>query len=107
MRLPIDTTNLGFICAGEPEAVVDYDTRRPKTDETGIPLYAVPLVAMADGTAEVISVKVAGEPKGVGQGNPVRLAGLVALPWAMGDRSGVAYRAARIEPVRPETKAGS
>jgi hypothetical protein len=107
MRLPIDTTNLGFICAGNPEAVVDFDTRRPKTDETGTPLFAVPLVAMADGTAEVISVKVAGEPKGVATGAPVRLAGLVALPWSMGDRSGVAYRATRIEPTRTETKAGS
>jgi len=110
MRLPIDTSNLAFICAGQPEAVVDFDTRRPKTDERGTPLYQVALVAMADGVAEVIAVKVAGEPRGLTQGGPVRITGLSALPWAMGDRSGIAYRAAALEPATPartEAKAGS
>lgn len=110
MRLPIDTTNLAFICAGQPEPVVDFDTRRPKTDENGQPLFQVPLVAMTDGIAEVLAVKVAGAPAGLVQGGPVRISGLTALPWAMGDRSGIAYRAARLEPTNPtrtETKAGS
>lgn len=107
MRLPIDTTSLAFICAGQPEAVVEFETRRPKTDESGVPLYQVPLVAMADGDAEVIAVKVAGEPTGLVQGAPVRITGLSALPWTMGDRSGISYRASRLQPgtSRPETKA--
>ncbi|HWG72949.1 MAG TPA: hypothetical protein VG184_02715 [Acidimicrobiales bacterium] len=107
MRLPIDTGALSFICAGAPEAVVDYDTRRPKTDEAGMPLYSLPVVAMSDGTAEVISVKVAGEPKTATPGSALRLVGLVALPWAMGDRSGVAYRAARVEITKPEPRPGT
>jgi len=106
MRLPIDTNLVSFICAGNPEPVVDFETRRPKTDEAGNPLYQVPLVAMSDGAAEVIAVKVPGEPKGVSQGAQVRLSGLVALPWAMGDRSGVAYRASKVEPVAPTRQAG-
>ncbi len=53
---------------------------------------------MTDGGAEVISVKVAGEPKGASQGLALKLAGLIAQPWAMGDRSGIAFRASRIEP---------
>ena len=106
MRLPIDTNLVSFICAGAPEAVVDFESRRPKTDETGTPLYQVALVAMSDGVAEVIAVKVPGEPKGISQGAQVRPTGLIALPWAMGDRSGVAYRATRIEPVAP-ARAGS
>jgi hypothetical protein len=99
MRLPIDTTALAFICAGAAQAAVDYDTRRPKTDDNGIPLFQVALVAMGDGTADVINCKIPGEPTGLAAGGPVRLVELVAIPWTMGDRSGVAYRATRIEPL--------
>lgn len=99
MRLPIDTAGMTFLCAVAPEPVVDFDTKRPKADENGAPLYAVQLVLLADGGAEVIVAKVAGEPpSGVVQGAKVRVTGLVASPWAMNDRSGVAFRAERIEP---------
>lgn len=98
MRLPIDTSGMSFFAALGPEPVIDFDTKRPKTDETGAPLFAVQVVAVADGGAEVVTVKVAGEPKGVSQGQPVRVVGLVATPWSMGERSGVAFRAERIEP---------
>ena len=54
---------------------------------------------MADGAAEVISVKVPGEPKGITQGTAIKVSGLVATPWTMGDRNGVAYRATQIEPL--------
>jgi hypothetical protein len=67
-------------------------------DENGAPLHSVQLVALNDGGAEVIAVKVAGQPKGVSQGTTVKVTGLVATPWSMGDRSGVAYRADQIEP---------
>ena len=99
MKLPIDTSALRFLCAVAPEPVIDFDSKRPKTDESGAPLYAVQLVVLADGGAEVITAKVAGEPKGVTAGATVRVVGLVANPWAMGERSGVAYRAERIEPM--------
>jgi hypothetical protein len=107
MRLPIDTTSLAFICAGEAQAAVDYDTRRPKTDDNGVPLYQVAMVAMSDGNAEVINCKVAGQPIGLTAGGPVRLVELVAIPWAMGDRSGVAYRATRVEPLTPPPTAAT
>jgi len=110
MRLPIDITRLSFICAGEPEPVVDFESRRPKTDENGQPLYQVALVAMTDGVAEVITVKVPGAPQGLVKGAPVRLSGLTALAWAMRDRNGVAYRVDKLEPATParqEAKAGS
>ncbi|MDP8969705.1 MAG: hypothetical protein M3N52_04260 [Actinomycetota bacterium] len=96
MKLPIDTDQMTFICTAAPEPVRDFETKQPKADENGEPLYAVQLVAMADGTAEIISVKVPGQPS-VDQGAMVRPTALVASPWTMGDRSGVAYRAARIE----------
>ena len=99
MKLPIDTTGMTFLAAGPPEPVLDFESKTPKVDENGAPLHSVQLVALNDGDAEVIGVKVAGQPKGVGQGTAVKVTGLVATPWSMGDRSGVAYRAAQIEPL--------
>ena len=85
--------------------MVDFETRRPKADENGEPLYMVQLIAMTDGAAEIIAVKVPGMPSGLRQGHPVKVHGLVAQPWTMNDRSGVAFRAARVEPAVPQPKA--
>ncbi len=98
MKLPIDTAGLTFLAAAAPEPALDYETKAAKVDERGVPIFAVQIVALVDGGAEVLAVKVAGEPKGVTQGSTVKLVGLTAQPWAMGDRSGVAFRASRIEP---------
>jgi hypothetical protein len=104
MRLRIDTVGMTFMAAGPPEPVVDFDTKQPRTDtETGQALFAVQVVVLADGGADVIGVKVAGEPKGIAQGSPIKVTGLVASPWSMGDRSGVAFRAAAIEPAAATT----
>lgn len=77
---------------------MDFDSKAPKTDESGQPVFSVQVVALTDGGAEVLSVKTSGEPKGITKGASIKVAGLTAQPWAMGDRSGVAFRAARIEP---------
>jgi hypothetical protein len=98
MKLPIDTAGITFLAAGSPEPALDYDTKTAKVDESGQTIFSLQVVALSDGGAEVIAVKVAGEPKGVAQGAALKLVGLTAQPWSMGDRSGVAFRAARIEP---------
>ena len=41
----------------------------------------------------------------LGQGTPVKVHGLVAQPWTMADRSGVSFRAARVEPAVAAAKA--
>jgi hypothetical protein len=106
MRLPIDTSAISFLCALPPEPVVDFDTRRPKADENGEPLYVVQLLVMGEESADLIAVKVPGVlSSGIRQGHPVKVSGLVAQPWTMNDRSGVAFRAARIEPAVPQAKA--
>jgi hypothetical protein len=106
MKLPVDTSAIAFLCAVEAEPVVDFETKRPRADENGEPLYVVQLIAMTDGAAEIIAVKVPGQPStSIRQGHPVRVHGLVAQPWTMADRSGVAFRAARIEPAVPQAKA--
>jgi hypothetical protein len=66
----------------------------------------VQLIAMTDGAAEILAVKVPGMPsQAIRQGHPVKVHGLVAQPWTMQDRAGVAFRAARIEPAVPAAKA--
>ena len=62
MKLPVDTSAISFLCALAPEPVVDFETKRPRADENGEPLYMVQLIAMTDGAAEIIAVKVAGQP---------------------------------------------
>jgi hypothetical protein len=76
MKLPVDTSAIAFLCAVEAEPVVDFETKRPRADENGEPLYLVQLIAMTDGAAEILAVKVA-----------------------------VAFRAARVEPVVAQAKA--
>jgi hypothetical protein len=105
MKLPVDTSAIAFLCAMPPEPVVDFETKRPRADENGEPLYVVQLVALAENSAEILAVKVPGMPSGIRQGHPVKVTGLVAQPWTMADRSGVAFRAARIEPAVPAAKA--
>lgn len=98
VKLPIDTAGMTFLCVAPPEPVRDFDTKRPKADENGEPIYSVQLVAMAGPSAEIITVKVSGEPRNVNQGGLVKVTGLVASPWSMSDRSGVSFRATKIEP---------
>jgi hypothetical protein len=105
VKLPVDTSAIAFLCAVEAEPVVDFETKRPRADENGEPLYVVQLIALTDGAAEIIAVKVPGLPSGLRQGHPVKVSGLVAQPWTMADRSGVAFRAARIEPAVPQPQA--
>jgi hypothetical protein len=105
MKFPVDTSAIAFLCALEPQPVLDFETRRPRADENGEPLYVVQLIALAEGAAEILAVKVAGMPSGIRQGHPVKVHGLVAQPWTMNDRAGVAFRAAKVEPVVAQAKA--
>jgi hypothetical protein len=106
MKLPVDTSAIAFLCALEPQPLLEFDTKRPRADENGEPLYVIQLIALAEGAAEILAVKVPGQPSaGIRQGHPVKVTGLVAQPWSMNDRAGVAFRAARVEPAVPAAKA--
>ena len=108
MRLPIDTSGMTFLCAVAASPVLDFESRRQRADlDTGEALYALQLLALNGEAAEIVKVTVAGEPKGVGSGQPVRVAGLTANYWAMGDRSGLSFRAAKVEPVAAPARAAS
>src|SRR5215216_674207 len=96
VRLPIDTSSLTFMCAAPARPVTDFETKQHKADANGELLYNLQVVALDDWGAEVIQLKVAGDPK-VGQGAMLKLHGLVATPWSMGERSGVSFRVDRVE----------
>jgi hypothetical protein len=101
MQIPVKTDGVTYLAASSPEPVLDYATQTQRADEHGQPLFSVQIVALDDGGAQVLAVKTAGEPKGIAQGVPVKLANLVATTWTMGDRSGVSFRAQRIEAAAP------
>jgi hypothetical protein len=105
MKLPVDTSAIAFLCALEPQPLLNFQSKEQRADENGEPLYVVQLIALAEGEAEILAVKVAGMPSGIRQGHPVKVTGLVAQPWTMNDRSGVAFRAAGVEPVVAQAKA--
>jgi hypothetical protein len=99
MRLPINVDSLAFIAVGLPEAVVDFDSKQPRTDTDGRPIFAVGVVALGNEGADILTVKVSGQPKGIAQGAPVKVTDLVATTWQMGDRHGVSFRAEAIESI--------
>lgn len=86
MRLRVDTPAVHFVAAGPAEPAVDFDTKTQKTDDSGQPIFPVHLFAVGAGGRDVITVKVAGEPKGMAEFTPVRVTELVATtwPWATG-----------------------
>ena len=100
MRLPIDTATVKFAAAGPAEPVLDYETRTPKLDENGVALFNVPLFAAGTGIKDSITVKVAGEPKGLAEFTLVKVTNLVASTWEVGTNHGVSFRADRIELIK-------
>jgi len=52
--------------AGSAESVPDFETKAPRLDANGQPIYSVPLFAISPDSYDTLTVKVAGEPKGVG-----------------------------------------
>jgi hypothetical protein len=98
MRLPIDTSGMTFMAAAPARPVTDFETRQHKADENGELLFNLQVVALDPEGAQIITVKTPGDPQ-VGQGALLELEGLVAMPWSMNERSGVAFRANRVKTI--------
>ena len=105
MRFPIDTSRLTFIAGSDPTGVLDMEGRQRADKATGELLWGLDLVALGgeDG-AEVWPVRVAGEPKGISTGQPVRVEGLTALTWEMEGRHGVSFRVRDLQSAGPPAK---
>ncbi|WP_327224840.1 hypothetical protein OG229_13980 [Streptomyces platensis] len=100
--IPVDTSRLGVLrCAVGPEPkIADFETKEVKKDRDGNTIYSVAVTVRQEGRrVSVIEIAVTGEPKGVVEGAEVRVTGLDAFAWAMGDRHGISFRAAAITPV--------
>ena len=102
MRLEIKTERMQFLATRAPEPKTDQDGRQKRDQRTQDPLWQTELVALDAEGAEVIRVSTPFQPK-VTAGQYVQVGELVASPWAMGDRSGVAYRASSLTLMQPAT----
>ena len=105
MQLEIKTEGVDFVVSRAPQPKNDNDGRQKTDRETGAPLYVTELVVMDETGAEVIKVPTSGEPK-VAKRQLVTVVRLVATPWVIDGRGGVAFRADSIVPV-PTPAAGS
>ncbi|MBT2387468.1 hypothetical protein [Streptomyces sp. ISL-11] len=104
--IPVDTTRLGVLrCAVAPEPkMTGLETKEVKRDREGNTIYTVAVMVRQEGRrVSVIEIAVTGEPKGVEEGVELRVTGLEAFAWAMGDRHGISFRAAAITPVPATT----
>ncbi|MFJ4205767.1 hypothetical protein ACIP2Y_39890 [Streptomyces sviceus] len=99
--IPVDTARLGVLrCANVPEVKFSNpETQEVKKDKDGNPVYTVAVTVRPDGRRiSVIEIAVSGEPKGIEPGQIVKVVGLTAFVWTMGDRNGVSFRADAITP---------
>ena len=99
MRLMLDTSKVDFTVTKAPEPRKDFGKTEQKVDrDTGRPQWVVEVLAMDPERGEVIRVTVAGDQPRVNQGQPVRFEDLEAIAWTNNGKSGVAYRAATVQP---------
>ena len=106
MRLEIKTDGVQFLVSRKPEPKTDGDGRHKADRDTKALLYVTELVGIDETGAEVIKATTAGEPK-VAVRQPVYVTGLVATPWTVDGRSGVAFRAESILPATSASAASS
>jgi hypothetical protein len=100
-NLPLDTTRISCIAAGETYEMTDEKGNQSLTKE-GQPLWYVPvLFSTAKQRPELLRVKIASQsaPK-VSPGQQVKFVGLVAIVWEMNGKRGVSFKADRFEIAR-------
>jgi hypothetical protein len=103
MQLEIKTEGVEFVVSRAPQPKNDNDGRQKTDRETGELLHVTELVAMDETGAEILKVTTAGQPR-VTTRQPVTVLKLVATPWNIDGRGGVAFRAEAITPL-PTTAA--
>jgi hypothetical protein len=85
--------------------VLDIEGRQRADKASGVLLWGLDLVALGgDDGAEVWPVRIAGEPKGISTGQPVKVEGLTALTWRWEGRHGVSFRVRGLESAGPPAK---
>ena len=98
MRYRVATDGDQLLAANAAEPVVDRESGRPRLGPNGQPDQVLSVVVMGADSADVWRVRTTEVAKGISQGVPVRILGLVATTWELNGRAGVSLRAERIEP---------
>src|SRR3954469_18512897 len=96
MKLPIDTSGMTFMAAAPARSVTDFETKQHRVDDNGELLFNLQVVALDPEGAQIITVKTPVNPQD-GQSAWLEHEGLVAMPWAMNERSAIAFRSSRIK----------
>jgi hypothetical protein len=106
--IPVDTTNLTFVCVAPPHPkVTNRETGEVKVDAEGRTVFQVGLsVANDAGRIDLVTVNVPGDPD-VQVGQIVTVSGLIARPWEQvirgQTRHGVSFGASAVAPVSAAT----
>jgi len=107
MEWPIDTSAFAFMGSLPPEPVLDHQTRQQKTGVNGEPLYSMELMCFWEEGAEVLTVTFPGKPPvELKEGAPVKVTSLSISDCSVDIRHRLAFRAARVEPLRMSGYAG-
>lgn len=106
-RIPVDTTKLRILAAGQPAPATNPDGS-PRVNRAGQALTNVPVLVLAEGgRPESVNVRVPSPVPALGDLAPLRFPGLVAWHWTLDNgRSGVSLTAEAIQ-VAGSSKAGS
>jgi len=107
MQWPIDTSAFAFMGSLPPEPLLDHHTRQQKTGVNGELLYSMELMCFWEEGAEVLTVTFPGNPPvGLKEGAPVKVTSLSISDCSVEARDGLAFRAAKVEPLSMSGYAG-
>jgi hypothetical protein len=102
MRLPIDTKRRQWVAVSASQQKTDQKGDARTDQRTGAVLFVAQLVPIGDEVMrEALSITVDFDPQ-LQPGQFVEIEGLVANYWENDGRSGLAFRAAKITPVKPQ-----
>lgn len=90
----------GLMCVVAPEVKTDPTSGEVKLDRDGRRQWVVGVAVREPGSRKpvVVDVTTGTEPRGIGEGSPVRLMGLTASQWEMEGRSGISWKADEVLP---------
>ena len=107
MQWPIDTSAFSFLGSLPPEPVFDRETWQQQADANGQPLYCMELMCFWEKGAETLTVRFPGTPSvGLRQGTPVKVTDLSVSDCPVDACQGLAFQAARVEPLGTTGHAG-
>lgn len=100
MILNIDTRGKEFVVTKDPSPKLDNNGVQRVDKRDGAPTWSTEVVVTDDSGGEILKINTSGGQPDVERGDEVLPIGLEAIPWTTNGRSGVAYRAERIELVK-------